>query len=186
MPKCATQSDTNMWTRGGFITCVLALYLSFCSSTRLHAKMNHSTSLNSFVPFFNLNHKHHSYNKRSNVSYILNSLESDHTISQAQPKNNNHALGSDSLYFSKSCSCGRRHFIGASGAVLIPTSRSLASDLPSDPKDMLNRIHPPRPDWYEEFYALVMEKGMKPYEAEVSGLWQLKLLMEIRITVPFA
>lgn len=33
---------------------------------------------------------------------------------------------------------------------------------------MLNKIHPPRPDWYEEFYALVLENGMKSYEAEVS------------------
>lgn len=35
---------------------------------------------------------------------------------------------------------------------------------------MLNRVHPPRPDWYEEFYAEAMDKTMKSYEAEVSSL----------------
>ncbi|KAF6171836.1 hypothetical protein GIB67_007357 [Kingdonia uniflora] len=34
---------------------------------------------------------------------------------------------------------------------------------------MLNKIHPPRPNWYEEFYALAMEKSMEPYEAEIAG-----------------
>lgn len=34
---------------------------------------------------------------------------------------------------------------------------------------MLNRLHPPRPDWYEEFYASVMNSSMKSYEAEVAG-----------------
>uniref|UniRef100_A0A803L1S8 Methyltransferase type 11 domain-containing protein n=1 Tax=Chenopodium quinoa TaxID=63459 RepID=A0A803L1S8_CHEQI len=34
---------------------------------------------------------------------------------------------------------------------------------------MLNKIHPPRSDWYEEFYASVMNYGMKEYEAEVAG-----------------
>ena len=33
---------------------------------------------------------------------------------------------------------------------------------------MLNKVHPPRPDWYEEFYASVLDKGMKSYEDEVS------------------
>lgn len=33
---------------------------------------------------------------------------------------------------------------------------------------MLNKVHPPRPDWYEEFYASVMETSMKSYEDEVS------------------
>lgn len=38
-----------------------------------------------------------------------------------------------------------------------------------DWKNMLNRIHPPRPDWYEEFYASTMNSTMKSYEAEVSS-----------------
>lgn len=32
---------------------------------------------------------------------------------------------------------------------------------------MLQRVHPSRPDWYEEFYASAMDQGMKSYEAEV-------------------
>lgn len=35
-------------------------------------------------------------------------------------------------------------------------------------KAVLNRVHPPRPDWYEEFYAVAMDASMKSYEAEVS------------------
>lgn len=37
---------------------------------------------------------------------------------------------------------------------------------------MLNRIHPPRPDWYEEFYATAMDKTMISYEAEVGVLFE--------------
>ena len=32
---------------------------------------------------------------------------------------------------------------------------------------MLKKFHPPRPDWYEEFYASVMNSATKDYEAEV-------------------
>ncbi|KAK9060246.1 hypothetical protein SSX86_020950 [Deinandra increscens subsp. villosa] len=31
---------------------------------------------------------------------------------------------------------------------------------------VLNRVHPPRPDWYEEFYAAAIDDSMKSYEAE--------------------
>lgn len=34
-------------------------------------------------------------------------------------------------------------------------------------QDVLNKLHPPRPAWYEELYALVLDQGMKAYEAEV-------------------
>ncbi|KAL6969614.1 hypothetical protein U1Q18_029324, partial [Sarracenia purpurea var. burkii] len=30
-------------------------------------------------------------------------------------------------------------------------------------------MHPPRPDWYEEFYAFLLDTGMQSYEAEVAG-----------------
>ncbi|XP_057509587.1 uncharacterized protein LOC130792147 isoform X1 [Actinidia eriantha] len=33
---------------------------------------------------------------------------------------------------------------------------------------MLNSIHPPRPDWYEEFYAYALDTCMKSYEAEIA------------------
>jgi len=32
---------------------------------------------------------------------------------------------------------------------------------------MLERVHPSRPDWYEEFYATAMDQVLKSYEAEV-------------------
>ncbi|KAF4398410.1 hypothetical protein G4B88_025389 [Cannabis sativa] len=35
--------------------------------------------------------------------------------------------------------------------------------------DTLRKIHPPRPDWYEEFYASVLDTSMKSYEAEIAG-----------------
>ncbi|XP_059648825.1 uncharacterized protein LOC132294840 isoform X2 [Cornus florida] len=34
---------------------------------------------------------------------------------------------------------------------------------------MLKRVHPPRPDWYEEFYASVLDSSMKSYEKEIAG-----------------
>ncbi|XP_042485469.1 methyltransferase-like protein 7B [Macadamia integrifolia] len=77
------------------------------------------------------------------------------------------------------CLCGRRRFIGASGAALLPTFPSNASDLKPDQAAMLERIHPPRPDWYEEFYALVLEKGMKAYEVEVAG-YKSELFSKLR------
>ncbi|XP_028105501.1 uncharacterized protein LOC114304535 [Camellia sinensis] len=50
----------------------------------------------------------------------------------------------------------------------IPSSS--ASPLPLDnPKDVLNSIHPLRPDWYEELCAFILDKGSKAYEAEVAG-----------------
>jgi hypothetical protein len=32
---------------------------------------------------------------------------------------------------------------------------------------MVEQVHPSRPDWYEKFYAMAMDKGMKSYEAQV-------------------
>lgn len=32
---------------------------------------------------------------------------------------------------------------------------------------LLNKFHPPRPDWYEELYAWVLNSATKSYEAEV-------------------
>ncbi|EOY01889.1 S-adenosyl-L-methionine-dependent methyltransferases superfamily protein isoform 2 [Theobroma cacao] len=63
------------------------------------------------------------------------------------------------------CSCGRRHFVEAATAAFLP--------------GLLNRIHPPRPDWYEEFYASVMDSYMKSYEAEVAG-YKSQLFGELR------
>lgn len=70
------------------------------------------------------------------------------------------------------CCSRRRDFMAAVGAAaLLPIHPSHASDDSSsnDPTAMLNRLHPPRSDWYEEFYAAAMNTSMKAYEAEIEG-----------------
>ncbi|XP_022724927.1 methyltransferase-like protein 7A isoform X2 [Durio zibethinus] len=68
------------------------------------------------------------------------------------------------------CSCGRRHFIEAATAAFLPICPSNASSLHSDDYlDLMKKIHSPRPDWYEEFYASFMDTSMKSYEAEIAG-----------------
>ncbi|XP_047341968.1 putative methyltransferase-like protein 7A [Impatiens glandulifera] len=88
------------------------------------------------------------------------------------------------------CSCGRRRFVGAiATAPFLPILPSYASASQLDPADMLNQIHPPRADWYEEFYASVMATEMKSYESEISGyksqifadLGRAKTVLEIGI-----
>ncbi|XP_010257937.1 PREDICTED: methyltransferase-like protein 7A isoform X2 [Nelumbo nucifera] len=74
---------------------------------------------------------------------------------------------SDSLCASRFCCCGRRRFIGASGAALLPILPSNASELERDTTAVLNKFHPPRPDWYEELYASIMDKSIAAYEEEV-------------------
>ncbi|KAI3927364.1 hypothetical protein MKX01_027595 [Papaver californicum] len=89
-------------------------------------------------------------------------------LERLEKKNNNGSYLLDSLHTNRFCSCGRRHFIGFSATSLLPVSSSSnASDLQSHSNAMLKRVHPPKPDWYEEFFALVMEKGMASYEEEV-------------------
>lgn len=78
------------------------------------------------------------------------------------------------------CHCGRRHVIGASSAAaLLPflAPPSLAAP-PVDPDVVLQRVHPSRPDWYEEFYASAMDQGMKSYEAEIAG-YKVKLFSHL-------
>ncbi|CAN6280004.1 unnamed protein product [Urochloa humidicola] len=77
------------------------------------------------------------------------------------------------------CRCGRRHLIGASSAavllpLLAPPSRAAP---PIDPEVMLERVHPSRPDWYEEFYATAMDQGMKSY-GEIAG-YKSKLFSQL-------
>ncbi|KAF8779795.1 hypothetical protein HU200_002055 [Digitaria exilis] len=81
------------------------------------------------------------------------------------------------------CCCGRRHLIGASSAaallpLLAPPSRAAP---PIEPEVMLERVHPSRPDWYEEFYAVAMDQGMKSYEAEIAG-YKAKLFSRLSTT----
>ncbi|XP_066319487.1 uncharacterized protein [Miscanthus floridulus] len=75
-----------------------------------------------------------------------------------------------------SCRCGRRHIIGASSAAaLLPF---LAPPSPAAPPIDPDRVHPSRPDWYEEFYASAMDQGMKSYEAEIAG-YKAKLFSQL-------
>ncbi|CAL5338490.1 unnamed protein product [Camellia sinensis] len=76
----------------------------------------------------------------------------------------------DSLCAHRFCSCGRRRLMEAIGTSFFAIRSSSASPPPlDDPEDVLNSIHPPRPDWYEELYAFILDKGSKAYEAEVAG-----------------
>ncbi|XP_048503265.1 uncharacterized protein LOC104897881 isoform X2 [Beta vulgaris subsp. vulgaris] len=78
------------------------------------------------------------------------------------------------------CKCGRRHVLGTIATnFLHPSLTSLALDTNSSSMGMLEKVHPPRPDWYEEFYASVMNNGMKSYEEEIAG-YKSKLFNELR------
>ncbi|XP_020080616.1 methyltransferase-like protein 7A isoform X2 [Ananas comosus] len=69
------------------------------------------------------------------------------------------------------CSCGRRTgLLGAAAAAPLLPITTFAAPVASssDPTVVMERLRPPRPDWYEEFYAQAMEEGMRSYEAEVA------------------
>ncbi|ERM94535.1 methyltransferase-like protein 7B isoform X1 [Amborella trichopoda] len=88
--------------------------------------------------------------------------------------------GHDSLSLSRNsheacklCNCRRRDFLGALGSGLLlnfpenAQSSSISSE--STSKVILNKIHPPKSDWYEEFYAIAMDQVLKSYEPKVAG-----------------
>lgn len=76
--------------------------------------------------------------------------------------------------------CGRRHFLEAASTALFPICPSIASDnLQPRYKTVLNRVHPPRPDWYDEFYASVLNSTVEPYEAEVA-VYKTQLFTNLR------
>ncbi|KAL9266443.1 Thiol S-methyltransferase TMT1B-like protein [Drosera capensis] len=83
------------------------------------------------------------------------------------------------------CKCGRRHLIpsmAAAAAALLPVPSAVASrfDSPSSSStEALGKIHPSRPDWYEEFYAAAMNNSMKVYEAEIAS-YKSKLFSAVR------
>lgn len=65
-------------------------------------------------------------------------------------------------------------------STLLSTSLpSLALEPNSSSMEMLKQIHPPRSDWYEEFYASVLNYGMKEYEAEVAD-YKSQLFKKLR------
>ncbi|CAA0325974.1 unnamed protein product [Arabidopsis thaliana] len=69
------------------------------------------------------------------------------------------------------CPCGRRHFIGAAMTSMpfLPISPSHASTSTED----LKRLRPPKPDWYEEFFAWSMNSEVESYEKEAN--YKMKL-----------
>ncbi|WOK94262.1 methyltransferase-like protein 7A [Canna indica] len=74
----------------------------------------------------------------------------------------------------------RSLLLGASSAMLpvLPAASAFSGGPPSHPAATLERIHPPRPDWYEELFAKAMDQGMKSYEAEVS-VYKKKLFSKL-------
>lgn len=44
---------------------------------------------------------------------------------------------------------------------------------------MLEEVHPPRPGWYEELYASILNTAMKSYEAEIAG-YKTELFAELK------
>ncbi|KAL4569511.1 hypothetical protein LXL04_025150 [Taraxacum kok-saghyz] len=127
----------------------------------------------SFTPFHQLNVKLNLYLRKSTPKSSQNVTNSPSTSSCGSSRKN-------------ICLCGRRPFLATISTALIPIRYSNGLDsLPDDPmvlnfdyiiehiqwsmKAVLNRVHPPRPDWYEEFYAKAMDTTMKSYEAEIAG-----------------
>ncbi|KAJ1696151.1 hypothetical protein LUZ63_004663 [Rhynchospora breviuscula] len=82
------------------------------------------------------------------------------------------------------CHCGRRGLLSASLSVLLPFHPDPPSVLaapPTDPTAALDRVHPSRPDYYDELFAQAMSSGMKAYEREISG-YKEKLFSNLRGT----
>ncbi|WJX62612.1 hypothetical protein P8452_47588 [Trifolium repens] len=70
----------------------------------------------------------------------------------------------------KPCLCGRRHFIEAATLTTtqFPIQSATATNSDSDYTVLVNKFHPPKPDWYQKFYAWVLSSFTKSYEAEVA------------------
>ncbi|KAL9246375.1 hypothetical protein vseg_019917 [Gypsophila vaccaria] len=67
------------------------------------------------------------------------------------------------------CKCGRRHFLGPIfvNTILLSLPSFAFEQVYPPPMDAINKIRPPRADWYEELFASVMNKCMKGYESEI-------------------
>eukprot|EP01018_Ginkgo_biloba_P038308 Gb_09192 [translate_table: standard] len=78
--------------------------------------------------------------------------------------------------------CRRRQLFGSFATLLSMTSPAMADpsgDLFSKAEKIIDEVHPPKPGWYEEFYAITMEQGMKSYEAEIAG-YKVRLLNQLK------
>ncbi|XP_035842863.1 methyltransferase-like protein 7B isoform X9 [Helianthus annuus] len=104
----------------------------------------------------------------SNIKIKLNLNNSHQSIQNLAKSPSSSCTGGGSN--NNICLCGRRPFLATISTALIPLHQSNASDsFSDDPIAVLNRVHPPRPDWYEEFYAVAMDASMKSYEDEIAG-----------------
>jgi hypothetical protein len=81
------------------------------------------------------------------------------------------------------CPCGRRHFIGAAMTSMpfLPISPSHASTSTED----LKRLRPPKPDWYEEFFAWSMNSEVESYEKEASEFHEFSFILFLSSTDSF-
>ncbi|GLJ52137.1 hypothetical protein SUGI_1109200 [Cryptomeria japonica] len=120
--------------------------------------------------------------KELKLTQVLN--QSDLTTAEDDKYKKNVAIQSSTV-----CGCGfcnRRQLIGALGSIppftlyaKANSSSSDNSDLISNALEVLNEVHPPRPAWYEKFYAYVSDKGMKSYEEEVAK-YKAELLNQLK------
>ncbi|KAK9075462.1 hypothetical protein SSX86_003786 [Deinandra increscens subsp. villosa] len=101
---------------------------------------------------------------KSNLNPTSQSIQNLHANSPSSCSSSSSSRGNEV------CLCGRRPFLATISTALIPIHHCNASDsISDDPMAVLNRVHPPRPDWYEEFYAAAIDASMKSYEDEIAG-----------------
>ncbi|XP_006302462.2 methyltransferase-like protein 7B [Capsella rubella] len=77
------------------------------------------------------------------------------------------------------CPCGRKHFLGeptTTTTPFLPISPSHASQ--SSSSEVLNKLRPPKPDWYFELYGWFRSSGMERYEKEIAG-YKKKLFSQV-------
>ncbi|KAK9675932.1 hypothetical protein RND81_11G042400 [Saponaria officinalis] len=110
---------------------------------------------------------------KSLVIKSCNNTENNTKINTQRVTQNKHKEGliyhSSSSSSSGLCKCGRRHFLGPTFVTTFLLSFPAFAFDPIHPPsmEMMNKIRPPRADWYEELFAKVMNKCMKGYESEI-------------------
>ncbi|CAH1414224.1 unnamed protein product [Lactuca virosa] len=122
------------------------------------------------TPFHHLNIKLNLNLSRRNSNLSRRNSTPKSTQNITNSPSTSSCSSSSSSSRNKICLCGRRPFLATISTALIPIRDSNGFDsLSDDPMAVLNRVHPPRPDWYEEFYATAMDTTMKSYETEIAG-----------------
>ncbi|CAN4098154.1 unnamed protein product [Withania somnifera] len=134
--------------------------------------MTHTAFFTSLYPKIHFTHKVKAVNSSASESTTLKDVPFNSQMQNALNQLKKRVKGPLTCSNKFCFCCSRRDFMAAVGAAaLLPIHPSHASDDSSanDPMAMLNRLHPPRPDWYEEFYATAMNTSMSSYEAEIEG-----------------